>query len=446
MELFEASANRNSDSASNLTGPLAEQLRPQSFDQFYSQGQVALNQNSIVKNLRANGYLPNLILWGPPGTGKTTFAKLIGKEARANFIVCNAISTGAKDLREMGVTAHNLRILNQQKTILFIDEIHRLNKSQQDVLLPFTENGDLTLIGATTENPSYELNSALLSRSRVVVFELLTKVDLEKIFNQAATASGLDSQTTFESEARDFIIEQSFGDARKLLNSFEVIAQHSKSEPRKNPFSRSEIADLLGRSMLRYDRAGDEHYNVISAFIKSVRGSSPDAAIYYLARMLEAGEDPVFIARRLVVLASEDIGNADPRGLQVAISGLQAVELVGMPESRICLAQVVTYLASAPKSNRSYEAINRAIDFVRETGALEVPKALRSAQTRLAKDLGYGADYKYSHNSPRGYIDQEFLPDNAVGKTFYEPTEHGFEKNIKKYLEWLRTGNSSSEN
>ena len=440
MDLFNQTEIQSSASL-----PLSESLRPKSLAEFVGQGKTIGEKLPLIKNLREKNFLPNLLLWGPPGTGKTTFARLLGGELKAQFVSCNAIDTGAKDLREMGVRAHDRRLISQEKTLLFIDEIHRLNKSQQDVLLPFTEKGDLILVGATTENPSYEMNSALLSRMRVLIFEPHSTGDLRLILNRAFQAREVEPSRALTPEAIDTLISHSSGDARRLLNSVEVVLQNFLVSEFSSPMDPEALVQLLGDSRLRYDKNGDEHYDIISAFIKSVRGSDPDAAVYYLARMLESGEDPLFIARRLVILASEDIGNADPRALSLAVSGLQAVELIGLPEARISLSQVTTYLASAPKSNRAYLAINEAQECVRRTGALPVPLSLRSAQTAFAKKIGYGEGYKYSHDFPRGFAEQQFLPDQIEKTTFYSPSEHGFEKNIRAHLDWLKNRNPKNQ-
>ncbi len=428
MDLFETIQPEKS------TLPLAERLRPSVLEDFAGQSQVL----KILKPyLEHPERIPNLILWGPPGSGKTTLGRLIAKHSRAEFVNLNAVETGAKEIRELGERAH-FRKLQGEQTLIFIDEIHRLNRAQQDVLLPFTEAGDFILIGATTENPSYELNSALLSRARVLVFERHREEDLKVLFRRGARELGYEPKALLSEEGENALLELADGDARKVLTATEALVVHARSNGGHLPLKREDLAEILGQPSLRYDKKADEHYDTISAFIKSIRGSDPDAAIYYLARMLAGGEDPVFVARRLVILASEDVGNADPRALALAVSGLQAVELVGMPEARICLAQVVTYLSCAPKSNASYEAINKALALVEESGTQPVPLALRSSRTRLNKQMGYGDGYRYAHDGQTGWQPMEFLPEKLRGTVLYQPSGRGFEKNMQQYLEWMK--------
>lgn len=428
--------------------PLAERLRPTSLEDFRGQTSVLSVLAPFLKNPER---LPNLILWGPPGSGKTTLARILATFSKARFINLNAVETGAKEIRELGEQAHERKIQGFGQTLIFIDEIHRLNRGQQDVLLPFTEAGDFILIGATTENPSYELNAALLSRARVVVLQRLADEDLEAILDRAAQDSGRALTDIVDPEAKSRLLEFADGDARKMLTAFETLLVHAPrgvpatleeaanpSAAKGTPLTVERIAEILQNPNLRYDKKSDEHYDTISAFIKSVRGSDPDAAVYYLARMLKGGEDPVFIARRLVILASEDIGNADPRGLSVAVAGLQAVELIGMPEAAISLAQVTTYLAGVPKSNASYMALRKAQGLVDKSGTLPIPLALRSARTKLTKQLGYGEGYRYAHDGATGWQEMRFLPDEIKDEVFYEPNDRGFEKTMKQYLDWMK--------
>ncbi len=463
-------------SAAQSLSPLSEILRPKNLDQIIGQ-QKTIGLHSKLGQMLRKGYLPSLIIWGPPGTGKTTFALALSQHFNAHFVNINAIDAGAKVLREVGEAGRDRRLQIQQKTVLFVDEIHRFNKSQQDILLPFVEKGDLVLVGATTENPSYELNRALLSRCRVVVFERLTEADLEQIIHRAEDHYQKKIDQILTAAAAENILDFSDGDARRLINSLEILYSFSSFAPSadsisspssatssseelnlqsqpdspsslqqnsqissssKNLLDVAEMRELLQGNPIGYDKNSEMHYDLVSALIKSVRGSDPDAAVYYLARMLEGGEDPVFIARRLIILASEDIGNADPRAISVAVSGLQAVEAIGLPEGAITLAQVTTYLASCPKSNASYNALNRARELVEKTKTLPVPLHLRSAKTNLAKDLGYGKDYKYPHSHPKGWASQSYLPEEVKDAKLYEPTTHGFEKTIREYLAWMK--------
>lgn len=431
MDLFSASA-ANSGSA-----PLSEILRPKNLDEIIGQDKT-LGASSKLGQMLRKGYLPSLIIWGPPGTGKTTFALALSQHFSAHFVNINAVDSGAKALREIGEEGKDRRLQLQQKTVLFVDEIHRFNKAQQDVLLPFVEKGDLVLVGATTENPSYELNRALLSRCRVVIFERLSEQDLSKIVERAERHYKKTLSSVLTKEAINNLLEYSDGDARRLINSLEIIYNFTKDSDEEERLDIANMRELLQQNPLGYDKSSEMHYDLISAFIKSIRGSAPDAAVYYLARMIDGGEDPIFIARRLIVLASEDIGNADPRALSVAIAGLQAVEAIGLPEGAISLSQVTTYLASCPKSNASYMALNKARELVEKTRTLPVPLHLRSAKTALAKDLGYGRDYKYPHNFPTGWVEQEYLPVEVKDAPLYEPTARGFEKNIREYLAWMK--------
>lgn len=438
MDLF------SSSSAALSSSPLSEILRPKNLDDIFGQQKTLGPQSKLGQMLR-KGYLPSLIIWGPPGTGKTTFALALSQHFKAHFVNLNAVDSGAKILREVGEGGRDRRIQYQQKTVLFVDEIHRFNKAQQDVLLPFVEKGDVVLVGATTENPSYELNRALLSRCRVVVFERLSDDDLRKIITRAEAHYKKSIDAMLIPESIQNLIEFSDGDARRLINSLEIIFNYMKDEPADVRLDVNDMRELLQQNPIGYDKNSEMHYDTISAFIKSVRGSDPDAAIYYLARMLDGGEDPVFIARRLIILASEDIGNADPRGISVAVAGLQAVEAIGLPEGAITLAQVTTYLASCPKSNASYMALNRAKALVEETRGLAVPLHLRSSKTALSKELGYGQGYKYPHDYPTGWTSQSYLPEEIQESVFYEPTQRGFEKNIRDYLSWMK-GSSGSGN
>lgn len=420
----------------HLNTPLAEKIRPLAIDDILGQAEVLAKNSPLRRQIDADR-MPSLLLWGPPGCGKTSFARALAQKTKHHFVDINAVDTGAKDLKEIGESAKGRRYQFDEGTIVFIDEIHRLNKAQQDVLLPFVEKGDFVLVGATTENPSFRLNSALLSRCRTVVFKSLSEESLNQLLERAFSETKADI-AKLDQEARRFLISQAMGDGRRLVNLAEQVISHLQLSMSEEIIRKDQLPTIFGATLQYYDRAGEAHYDTISAFIKSIRGSDPDAALYYLARMLEGGEDPLFIARRLAILASEDVGNADPRALPLAISGMQAIELIGLPEAAINLAQVVTYLASAPKSNRSYVGLRKAQEEVRKSGPLPIPLSVRNAPTQLMKELGYGQDYNYAHEGERGWLPQQFLPDQIKDSKFYEPSERGFEKTLKTYLEWLR--------
>jgi putative ATPase len=420
--------------------PLAERMRPRCIAEFTGQDHL-LGEDRILRRMIETDSLSSLIFWGPPGCGKTTLAHVIAAETKSHFIFFSAILSGIKEIREIFREAEGYAARGQ-RTILFVDEIHRFSKSQQDAFLPSVEKGLVTIIGATTENPSFEVIAPLLSRCRVLTLQQLEPAAVRGILEHALTdrERGLGTLSlAVDGDALDFLAQQAGGDARIALNTLEVAASFLKGLGTNARITLEMIQEALQKKALLYDKGGEEHYNVISAFIKSLRGSDPDAALYWLARMLEAGEDPIFILRRMMILASEDIGNADPRALQMAVSALQAFQVVGMPEGRIILGQAVTYLATAPKSNASYVGINSALAEVRKSGALPVPLHIRNAPTKLMKESGYGKGYQYAHDYDEGYSGQPCLPDNLVGQKFYEPKGHGYEKNIVERMEWLRT-------
>ena len=423
--------------------PLAERMRPRTVDEFSGQEHL-IGEGRILRRMIETDSLASLILWGPPGCGKTTLAHIIAAETKSHFIFFSAILSGVKEIRETFREAERYAARGT-RTILFIDEIHRFNKAQQDAFLPYIEKGVVTIIGATTENPSFEVIAPLLSRCRVLSLQQLEPDAVRGLLIQALSncERGLGTRAVSATdEALDFLAAQAGGDARIALNTLEIaagLASAPRGTQEEGGCITLEIAqEALQKKALLYDKGGEEHYNVISAFIKSLRGSAPDAALYWLARMLEAGEDPIFILRRMMVMASEDIGNADPRALQVAVSALQAFQVIGMPEGRIILGQAVTYLATAPKSNASYVGINSALAEVRKSGALPVPLHIRNAPTKLMKEQGYGKGYEYSHDYDDGYSGQECLPDKLAGTKFYEPKGHGYEKNIVERMEWLK--------
>ena len=416
--------------------PLAERMRPRTIAEFSGQEHL-VGEGRILRSMIESDKLSSLILWGPPGCGKNTLAHIIAAETKSHFIFFSAILAGVKEIRETFKEAERYAARGI-RTILFIDEIHRFNKSQQDAFLPYIEKGVVTIIGATTENPSFEVIAPLLSRCRVLVLKQLEADAVCKLLVQALndTERGLGLRGLSASDdALEFLAAQADGDARSALNTLEVAAGLT----RDGSISLETAQEALQKKALLYDKGGEEHYNVISAFIKSMRGSDPDAALYWLARMLEAGEDPIFILRRMIILASEDIGNADPRALQVAVSALQAFQVIGMPEGRIIMGQAVTYLATAPKSNASYAGINEALAEVRKSGALPVPLHIRNAPTKLMKEQGYGKGYQYAHDYDDGYAGQECLPEKLAGRTFYDPKGHGYEKSIVERMEWLKS-------
>jgi putative ATPase len=405
--------------------PLAEQLRPQSLDQYLGQEHLVGQNGALRKSLEV-GRLPSIVLWGPPGVGKTTLALLLAKELEAPLYQLSAVSAGVKDVREILATAEKKNLFDNKRPILFIDEIHRFNKGQQDSLLHAVERGWITLIGATTENPSFEINAALLSRMQVYVLNSHSKEDLTKMID-LANATEYATQKDLKITAHDFLIRQSMGDARKLYNLVELCFQQGQ---RGVAIDEEFAQNVLSNAQIRYDKGGDEHYNVISAFIKSIRGSDPQAAVYYLARMIEGGEDVKFIARRLIISAAEDVGLANPNALMLANETFSAVERVGWPESRIILSQCTIYLATSPKSNSAYTAIGKAQKLVQQTGNLEVPDHLKNASSALAKDLGHGKNYLYPHDHPGGFVPQEYLPKEIQGSVLWSPASNGKEQQI----------------
>lgn len=414
--------------------PLAERIRPKTISEFVGQAHL-LGEDKPIRLMIENDTLNSFILWGPPGSGKTTIARIIANQTKSEFFSLNAVSSGVKDVRNVIELAEQNKKIGK-RTILFIDEIHRFNKAQQDALLHSIESGLLILIGATTENPSFEVIPALRSRARVFVLNELSKEDLVKIIEFALSKDEFLSSLNIKTIDKEFLIYLSGGDARILLNILEAAAIQEMNKSEIN-LSREIFENIVQRKNIIYDKTGEEHYNIISAFIKSIRGSDPDAALYWLARMLEGGEDPLFIARRLLILASEDIGNASPNALVLAEATFSAVDKIGMPEARIILAQCVTYLASAPKSNASYIGIEKALEEVRKNPLAKVPLHLRNAPTKLMKELGYGSDYKYAHDFQNHFVEENYLPDELAGKQFYFPTEQGQEKKIKEWLKSL---------
>ncbi|MEN8787137.1 MAG: replication-associated recombination protein A [Flavobacteriales bacterium] len=412
--------------------PLAERLRPTTLDTYLGQEQL-IGEGASLRKAIDSGFIPSLILWGPPGVGKTTLANIIANSLKRPFYTLSAINSGVKDIREIINKVKSQGMFGGSNAILFIDEIHRFSKSQQDSLLGAVEKGIITLIGATTENPSFEVIPALLSRSQVYVLEHFTKENLDNLIRKAVKEDTQLSKLSIDVQETEALIKLSGGDARKLLNLLELVISSAGTE--KIELNNDLVNKLIKDKTLLYDKSGEQHYDVVSAFIKSIRGSDPNAGLYYLARMIEGGEDAKFIARRLLILASEDIGNANPTALVIATNCFQAVSIIGFPESRIILAQCVTYLACSAKSNASYVAIANAQELVKETGNLPIPLHLRNAPTKLMKELNYGKDYKYSHNHEGNFVDQEFMPEEISGKKLFEPGYNAREVEMRKKLQ-----------
>lgn len=422
------------DKNDSVSRPLADRMRPNTLEDVFGHSSQIGPDSSLVRQLEA-GHLPSIIIWGPPGVGKTTLAGLLADKVDYRFITISAISSGVKDVKAIIEEARSQFSYYDKRTVLFIDEIHRFNKAQQDALLHAVESGTIVLVGATTENPSFEVIAPLLSRCQVIKLDELRKEDLNSIIDRAIKNDLLLSQYNIKFANRDALFHFGGGDARRTLNLLETAFHIAPKNGKKVNIGEDDIKKGLDQSPLYYDKKGEFHYDIISAFIKSVRGSDPDAAVYWLARMLAAGEDPTFIARRLIILASEDIGNAEPYALSLASAGFEAVRNIGMPEARIVLAQVTTYLASVPKSNAAYQAINRAESELAKGGLNSVPLHLRNAPTKLMKELDYGANYKYPHSFDGHFVKQNYLPDELADQVFYHPTELGREAKLKSYLQ-----------
>lgn len=436
MDLFSYMREENLKNES----PLAARMRPETLEEVVGQQHIIGKDKLLYRAIKADK-LSSVIFYGPPGTGKTTLAKVIAGTTSAEFTQINATIAGKKDMEAVVEQAKNNLGMYGRKTILFVDEIHRFNKGQQDYLLPFVEDGTLILIGATTENPYFEVNGALISRS--IIFELhpLEKEDIKKLLYRALQdekkgMGAYDAEIT--EEAVEFLADISNGDARMALNAIELgVMTTERGTDGKIRITLEVAEDCIQKRVIRYDKTGDNHYDTISAFIKSMRGSDPDAALYYLARMLYAGEDIKFIARRIMICASEDVGNADPQALQVAVAAAQAVERIGMPEAQIILSQAVSYVATAPKSNAACNGIFKAMEVVKSAKTAAIPPYLQDAHYGGAAKLGHGIGYKYAHNYPNHYVKQQYLPDELVGQVFYEPSDNGYERNIKEHMEWI---------
>jgi putative ATPase len=429
--------------------PLADRMRPRCLEEVVGQEHL-LGPGKLLREAVGRGRLFSMLFWGPPGCGKTALAQVLARLTDSHWVAFSAVLSGVKEIREVLNESSYQWSRNRKQTVLFVDEIHRFNKAQQDAFLPHVESGGILLMGATTENPSFEINKALLSRMEVLVLHPLSVSDLARVARRALDdpdrglgAWGLG----IEPEGLEFLCRASQGDARRCLNALEIAATlRKKRGPSDRTVRLEDVREALQTCALPYDKTGEEHYNLISAFIKSLRGSDPDAALYWLARMLEAGEDPLFLARRMVIFASEDVGNADPTALSVALGAKEAVHFVGLPEAALNLSQAVTYLASAPKSNASYLALSEAQRAVREHGPLPVPLSLRNAPTGLMRDLGYGRGYDYPHKDPDAIVSAEYLPEGLAEKTFYRPTDRGYEKTIRERLtRWRQIRRSKSK-
>jgi putative ATPase len=437
VDLFDRAAQAEAETRA----PLAERVRPRTLDEYVGQEHLT-GPGKLLRRAIESDQVPSMVFWGPPGTGKTTLARIIANATGAHFESVSAVLAGVKDLREAVAGANERWKLHRLRSVLFVDEIHRFNKAQQDALLPHVEKGTITLLGATTENPSFEVNAALLSRMRVVTLRGLEEEELRTVLQRAiADPRGYNGQLRIDDDAMAFLSNIASGDARKALTALEVAAQYAGDAH----VTRAAAEEAVQQRTLLYDKGGEEHYNVISAFIKSMRGSDPDGAVYWLARLVEAGEDPRFIVRRMVIFASEDVGNADPRALQVAISALHAVELVGFPEGVLPLTQAVTYLAMAPKANTALTTYAKAREAVTTHGPLPVPMHLRNAPTKLMKSLGYGSGYQYPHDFEGHTVVETYLPDGLRGAKLYEPSAQGEERQLRERLNVLRAARAPKE-